>query len=98
MTFQTNIASLQAIEIVKSCLLERNYDPKLQPERIIRKSYNRRKENIKKLNTIYSKLGLEPELMMNWDNAQIAARIKEIASTSNRKLSALNQAISGLPI
>ena len=70
----------QSIDIVKSCLLERNYDPKLMPERIIRKSYNRRCENIKKLNTIYSKLGLEPELMLNWDNQQIAARIKEVGS------------------
>jgi len=70
----------QAIDIVKSCLLERNYDPKLMPQRIIYNSYKRRRENIKKLNTIYSKLGLEPELMLNWNNQQIATRIKEIGS------------------
>jgi hypothetical protein len=70
----------QAVNIVTTALLERGYDPKLMPRRVIYNNVKRRREQVKKLNTLYSRLGLEPHLMPDWSNEQIAAKIKEVAN------------------
>jgi hypothetical protein len=70
----------QAISIVVTACLERGYDPKFMPRRVIYNNVNRRREQVKKLNTLYSRLGIETHLMSDWSNEQIAAKIKEVTN------------------